>query len=195
MHDETVDRTTDGTGRIDALSDAEIAALGVRAAEFPGDFSCERVPTLTEALALAGGRATLIVEPKTDRIDLLVSTIRDAGALDRVIIDVSPEDAEAALALEPSVAFFVRAETPADVDPLLARFAATPPVYVHIGASSDEALIAAATDAGQRVFVLGFGADIAADLRGTPQPYLDLWDAGIQMLQSNRPDLAVAALE
>ncbi len=198
MHDDTVDRTTTGTGRVDALDLAAIQALTVRADGFEGDFGCERVPTFAEALALAAGRITIIVEPKTDRIDLLVADVQAAGALDRVIVDAPPEVIEAALAMEPELRYFVRAESADAVAPALARFAGfggNPPRYVHVGASTDAALLAEVASAGQRAFVLGFGADIAAELRGSDQPYLDLWAAGIQIVQSNRPHLAAAALE
>ncbi|MCB9594026.1 MAG: glycerophosphodiester phosphodiesterase family protein [Sandaracinaceae bacterium] len=195
MHDGTVDRTTTGTGNVSDLTLAELQALTIRSDAFFGDYGCEQVPTLADAIATAAGRITLIVEPKTDRIDLVVQTILDAGALDGVILDVSPEDAETALAIDPGVHFFIRPATPDEVAPLLARFTATPPSYVHIGGSMDPVFIAAAHDAGQRVFVLGFGADINAELTGSVQPYVDLWDLGIQILQTNRPDRAVAALE
>ncbi len=51
MHDATVDRTTDGKGRVDALSFDEIRALDA-GAWFGPDFAGTRVPTLTEALAV-----------------------------------------------------------------------------------------------------------------------------------------------
>ena len=57
MHDETVDRTTDGTGRICDLTLAQIRALDAGSKKSPeqsyssGQFKGERVPTLEEALA------------------------------------------------------------------------------------------------------------------------------------------------
>ncbi len=60
MHDPTVDRTTDGTGEVRSLTLDDIQALGI-AAE---DGTVERVPTLTDALALLSGRAAVDVEIK-----------------------------------------------------------------------------------------------------------------------------------
>lgn len=64
MHDETVDRTTDGTGRVDELTAIELARLdagGWLGQEFAG----EGVPFLLEVLEWARGNAlTLHVELK-----------------------------------------------------------------------------------------------------------------------------------
>ena len=194
LHDDTVDRTTSGTGEVAAMTLAEVQALEVDVGSLDGDFTCDRVPTMAEALAVAAGRVTLILEPKVDAIADVVQVLVDEGALDAAILDISPEQAEAAIAIDPGVRFFVRVEEPADVATLQTRFTANPPRYMHVGDSTDAALLAAVDDAGFRVFGLAFGADITADLRTSPQPYLDRWAQGVQMIQTNRPDRAVAAL-
>ena len=52
VHDDTVDRTTDGTGRVADFSLDEIRLLdaGIR---FAPEFRGERIPTLAEAVDLA----------------------------------------------------------------------------------------------------------------------------------------------
>jgi glycerophosphoryl diester phosphodiesterase len=59
MHDPTVDRTTDGTGAVHEMAAAELAALNAGTADEPA-----AVPTLSEVLALASGRAGLALEVK-----------------------------------------------------------------------------------------------------------------------------------
>jgi glycerophosphoryl diester phosphodiesterase len=70
MHDPTVDRTTDGHGRVADLDLREVRALS---AGYPGRFgsrySGERVPTLAETLNLLQGRARALVEIKPDSVD------------------------------------------------------------------------------------------------------------------------------
>ena len=61
MHDETVDRTTNGTGRIRELDLAAIRALDA------GDG--ERVPTLDEVSALVRGRVKLLCELKGEGVE------------------------------------------------------------------------------------------------------------------------------
>jgi hypothetical protein len=43
--------------------------------------------------------------------------------------------------------------------------------------------------AGQRVFALGFTADIAAAISEDPATYAPLYDSGVDIVQTNRPDL------
>ena len=56
LHDETVDRTTDGRGLVSALTYAEIADLSA-GRWFGEDFAEERVPLLRDALCGGGGAA------------------------------------------------------------------------------------------------------------------------------------------
>src|SRR6185369_871214 len=62
LHDSTVDRTTDGKGSADQLTLAEIQALHLKTDAFPGDFSCERVPTLEDILTAAKGKVHVLVD-------------------------------------------------------------------------------------------------------------------------------------
>jgi glycerophosphoryl diester phosphodiesterase len=66
MHDETVDRTTSGTGEVGRMTLAEIRRLDAGSHAGPG-FAGERVPTYPEALeALRGSGATLVLDIKAD---------------------------------------------------------------------------------------------------------------------------------
>jgi glycerophosphoryl diester phosphodiesterase len=63
IHDDTVDRTTDGRGRVADLTFDEVRRLDAgswKGAAFAG----ERIPTLEETLELAGGRSGAYVEIK-----------------------------------------------------------------------------------------------------------------------------------
>ena len=66
LHDDTLDRTTDGQGPVDALSYQLLRRLDA-GAWFGSAFRGERVPTLTEALECARGRCGVNVEIKVDR--------------------------------------------------------------------------------------------------------------------------------
>lgn len=59
IHDETVDRTTDGRGRVAELSDAALAQLDAGSRCGP-EWASERIPTLAQALA-AGVAADLFL--------------------------------------------------------------------------------------------------------------------------------------
>jgi glycerophosphoryl diester phosphodiesterase len=63
MHDETVDRTTNGTGKIKDLTLKEIKALD--AGEwFSKEFGGESAPTLEEVMKLIAGKHKLLIEIK-----------------------------------------------------------------------------------------------------------------------------------
>lgn len=63
MHDNTVDRTTNGTGSINSLSDAAIQSLDA-GSWFGPEFADEKPPTLTEALQATAGRGALFLDLK-----------------------------------------------------------------------------------------------------------------------------------
>ena len=69
IHDGSVDRTTDGTGRVAELSFAELRKLSAGYPERFGDkYASERVPTLVEVLTLARGRAKVMIEIKKESV-------------------------------------------------------------------------------------------------------------------------------
>lgn len=65
MHDELVDRTTDGTGAVSAMTLAEVKALDA-GSWFGERFAGEKVPLLDEVLAWAQGKIALMIELKYD---------------------------------------------------------------------------------------------------------------------------------
>ena len=69
LHDPTVDRTTDGQGRILDLSLAEARRLTAGYPErFGRQYEGERIPTLSDALALMRDRTRVMIEIKTDAV-------------------------------------------------------------------------------------------------------------------------------
>lgn len=195
LHDGTVDRTTSGKGDVSAMTFAEIRALTILT-ELPGDFSCERVPTLTEVLQTARGRAMVLVDAnKTDRVDLLVQAIHDADALDWAVFDTSSvAKIDQALALEPRLMIMPRIGSEAEAPGVLAHFAAHTPVIVEI----DTALFPKTADlvhaAGTRVMTDAFGLDVGTLFGGSPSVYLEVYDKGADIVQSDLPDAVLTAL-
>jgi glycerophosphoryl diester phosphodiesterase len=64
LHDATVDRTTNGQGRVDALTLSELKQLSANYGRT--EFALERVPTLAELAALLPAEIMLALELKTD---------------------------------------------------------------------------------------------------------------------------------
>lgn len=63
MHDHTLDRTTNGSGKISMTSSAEIEELEA-GSWFDSSFTGEKVPTLDEVLQTVNGKAKLLIEVK-----------------------------------------------------------------------------------------------------------------------------------
>lgn len=69
IHDASVNRTTDGRGRVRELSLAQIRKLSAGyPSRFGPTYRGERVPTLAEALAMLKDRARVMVEIKPDAV-------------------------------------------------------------------------------------------------------------------------------
>jgi glycerophosphoryl diester phosphodiesterase len=68
MHDETVDRTTDGHGAVAQLALAEIRRLDA-GAKFDAKFSGERIPTLEEVMNAVRGKVGLNIEIKEGAVE------------------------------------------------------------------------------------------------------------------------------
>ncbi len=67
IHDETVDRTTDGTGKVSDLTLDELTALDA-GSWFAPEFEDERIPTLAHALRLAKDQILVNIEIKTEAV-------------------------------------------------------------------------------------------------------------------------------
>lgn len=197
VHDTDVNRTTTGKGDVDTMTLAEIQALTLITDEFPGDFSCEHIPTLEEVLAAAKGKVHVLVDAnKTDRVDLLVGAIQSTGTVDWAIFDTSSIDKiDQALALEPALHTMLRVTSTDDLAAQLAHFSAHPPVMVEIEKGADtKALIAAIHAAKNRALTDVFASDVAANLSHDPKVYETYLTEGYDVLQSDRPDIVLATL-
>jgi glycerophosphoryl diester phosphodiesterase len=78
LHDETVNRTSDGKGRVDRLSLQDVKKFNAE--------NGEQIPTLEEVLSITAGRAGLMLELKVKGVaQQAVEAVRGAGFRDPVI--------------------------------------------------------------------------------------------------------------
>ena len=93
LHDATVDRTTDGTGKVTELTVAELKRLD--AGSWKGsDYAGEPVPTLAEALdLLKDSGCQAVIEIKMEGIaDKVIEAVRQAGMLDQASVIAFSQD-------------------------------------------------------------------------------------------------------
>ena len=90
IHDETLDRTTDGSGKVSDFTIAELQQLDA-GAWFAPRFSGERIPTLDAVLDEVEGRILINVEIKSEAVDRgivtkVASAIQRHGMIDQVVV-------------------------------------------------------------------------------------------------------------
>lgn len=88
IHDDSVDRTTDGMGPVDDLTLAQIQALHLRDNEGgkTAMLTDQKVPTLHEMLAAAKGRIVLNLDVKASIYAEVVAAVERAGMTGQVLI-------------------------------------------------------------------------------------------------------------
>jgi glycerophosphoryl diester phosphodiesterase len=197
MHDISVDRTTDGTGEVVNMTLAEVQALKIDQGKFVGDYSCDHVPTIEEVLQEARGKVHVLLDAnKTDRVDLLIDAVHKTDTLDWAIFDTSSVDKiDTAIMLEPKIMTMIRVSSLAEFDTQWAHFAAHPPIIVEIHDTGLTAEIAAAVHAKKAHTLTDmFGTDVGAGLANEPSFYGSVYDSGIDIGQTDRPDLVLRYL-
>ena len=73
MHDASVDRTTNGRGRLAAMSLSSVKELSI--VDSDGAVTAERVPTLCELLEFVGGRCCLLLDIKDSAASGVVEAV------------------------------------------------------------------------------------------------------------------------
>jgi glycerophosphoryl diester phosphodiesterase len=90
FHDDTLERTSNGTGSLSARTLTELRALDA-GTWYSRHYAGEKIPTLVEAVALARGRLALNIElkgvgPANDLLDRLIAAIGDQGFADECVV-------------------------------------------------------------------------------------------------------------
>lgn len=160
LHDETVDRTTDGTGKVANLSLREVQALDA-GKKFDPAFAGERVPTLEEVFALIRDRkaASLLVAVDLKVPDTEADCVRLArkyGVLRQLVFIglaiESPAVREKLREASPDAACAVLCPTADKLDAAVGDATAAW-VYVRFLPTADE--VRRVHDAGKKVFLVG----------------------------------------
>ena len=195
VHDTSVDRTTFGTGEVADMTLAEIQSLELKTFDLPGDFSCERIPTLEQILTAARGKVHVLIDAnKTDRVDLLVAAVQATDTLDWAIFDTSSVDKiDQALAIEPNLFTMIRVESPEQLATQLEHFADHPPVIVEVDEGSVE-MLDAVHAAGHRALLDLFVIDVAVSFSGDLSAYEPNFANGLDIGQTDRPDFVLQYL-
>ena len=211
LHDDSVDRTTNGSGRVAALSLAQLRTLRLRqnlgGAAAP--LTDARIVTLDEMLAAARGRILLNLDIKAAIYPEVIDAVVRAGAQDRVFIKTEAGIATPPLAgltpyeRVPFMPILLNAEGKADLAAVLARqLDGKRPIGVELPRLRPEQLppvVALARAHGLRLlvntifegFVEGAYSDLDA-LRDPAAVWGRLLAEGVTVFQTDEPEALLA---
>jgi glycerophosphoryl diester phosphodiesterase len=200
MHDDSLDRTTTGTGAVIDRTWAEVESVKLRKPD--GTVLDEHVPRFADVLSwgrTAGARFEIDVK-KTTKFGDVVKAVQDAGMTDRgLVVTYSLADAKAVHALDARLMISVTMETPEDVEAARAALPAAR-TLAWTGTSNPQSRPFAQVRAAgiEPIFgTLGRPGDRLDDrylADGNPSEYLDLVKAGVVMIASDSAVIAQKAI-
>jgi glycerophosphoryl diester phosphodiesterase len=178
MHDETLDRTTNGTGPVVKHTFDEIRALDA-GAKFAPAFKGTQVPTFEEALDLAHGKINVYVDTKYAEPQKLVDAIVQHDMADHVVIYGNPFFLYEVLKIRPTLRVMPEAYSP-DICKFLDR-AMKLQVIAFDASDFKDPVIDVAKLGHAQIFVDRLGD---AD---TPETWQKAIDLGANGIQTNLP--------
>ncbi len=200
LHDDRLDRTTTGTGEAAAQDWATLSTLKLK--DNWGWVTPYAIPMLTEALQWAKGRTVLQLDFKRGAdYDAVAAAVRDAGMAQSVIlIAYSVEQAAALHRTAPEMLLSVSVNAPEDVaalkaagipDNRMVAFTGTrlprPELYRELDGQNIEVIFGTLGRAPRSI-------DAVIDRMGTDERYAELGREGVDILATDRPREAAAAL-
>lgn len=210
MHDETVDRMTNGRGRVEDLTLAEIQALRLRRGKGGEDaaLTSEAPPTFEAAMRATRGRVFVNLDAKADVYDDAFSVLERVGATDEIIMKRRVSIGESSLAAQSPffrvVAMPIVSDLAGPARDLLATQTAPAPPAVEV-LFTDRIYLAEASGlirrTGARVWVNTLRPEISAGLTDVAalQDPDAVWgwllDNGVTMIQTDEPETLVRYLE
>ena len=174
MHDQTLDRTTNGSGEVHSHTFDEIRALDA-GAKFSPSFAGTKVPTLDEAFDLAHGKINVYVDTKNADPQQLVDTIVKHDMQDHVVIYGNPFFLYEVHKIRPTLKVMPEALSP-DICKFL-DYGMHLQVLAFDANDFKDPVIACAKAANAQIYVDRLGD---ADTPDTWQKAIDLGAAGIQ---------------
>ncbi|XOV70944.1 MAG: glycerophosphodiester phosphodiesterase [Verrucomicrobiota bacterium] len=183
MHDETVQRTTNGSGRVADLTLEQILVLEIK----HDGKGIVRVPTLRDALQTMKGRIDPDLDYKEGDIEGLLNVVRELDMISDCTMHGSWGRCQTISDLEPRMRIRPTIDYPLQV-PELARTLRPALINMDWHAVTEEAIRLTHTH--------GCGAFVNCLERADTALYMELAvEAGADYIQSDRPDLVVEYLK
>lgn len=137
FHDATLDRTTNGTGKVIDHTWEELQQLNLKNKN--GEVTEHKIPTLAEVFEWAKGKTALLLDKKDVPLKMIADIIREHDANNYVVSLVrSPEDAAFYFNDEPKRMFAISFREPEAFQPYLELGIPTHQIFACIGTSISE---------------------------------------------------------
>lgn len=137
FHDDTLDRTTNGTGRVNEHTWEELKQLNLKNRD--GELTEHRIPTLSEVFEWAEGKTALLLDKKDVPLQMIADLIREHDANHYVISLVrSVEDAAFYFKDEPRRMFAISFRQPEAFQPYLDLGIPTQQIFACLGVEISE---------------------------------------------------------
>jgi glycerophosphoryl diester phosphodiesterase len=192
MHDDSVDRTTDGKGKVKELTFAEIRKLRLKGTD--GKPTDQRVPTLYEALKVMKGKVLVDLDLKTGDLEPIISRVIETDMLDQsLFFNGNFAFLDKFRAIAPVLAF-PRAHSTEEAAKAAAQFK---PEAIHIdGGFNTDATHKAAMASDSRLWINALGDADRLVAQGKAKEGIDpLLAHGASMIQTDHPAAVIAYLK
>ena len=177
-HDATVDRCTNGSGRVSAMTFDQIEALDAGIKKGP-QYAGTKIPTFDEVLDLARGKIGIYVDIKNASAQDLVSHIDGHGMTDHVVMYCRPALCKQIIDINPNLKVMPESNTTDHVHDLVNLLH---PKVIAFGAGDWKAgIIAATKEAHAEAYVDRMG------LTDGPEGWQSAIDEGADGIQTDRP--------
>ncbi len=191
MHDGSVDRTTNGKGKVAELTFDEVRKLHLK---FNGQVTEEQVPTLEEVLNLAKGKILVDLDIITSKVPEIMKVVDRTQTASTVIFFLGRGAyAKMVKAKNPAYRTLVRTHGETDIDSV---FAVTNTEAVHIDPSHYSiAVTSKIKNGGARIWINALGDVDKKATAGNLEAYGDLLKNGANMIQTDNPALLMKYLK
>jgi len=185
MHDATIDRTTNGEGRVEDLTFAELQKFDLD--KESGDSEKHKIPLAEDAFNLAHGKIMIDIDIKgvyaKDLVELVHNTKTEKQA---IFFDSELAVLDSVILLDSTLLLMPRAYSLEEVKMIIERF--HPPV-IHIDPSFyTEEVVSTIKASGAKIWINALGFPDAKALIGLVDTgYATLTDGGANIIQTDYP--------
>lgn len=140
LHDNTLDRTTTGTGKIEDSSDEYLKTLRLRKTN--GEVTDEKIPTLADLLDFVGKRKIfLMLDVKIDDFKQILDLVKSKNATGKcLVLTFKPENSKKVHELSPDILVSCLVKDRKDWDEI-SKIVAAPVMLAYVNKSTPEDVI------------------------------------------------------